>query len=93
MKVTFRGASDKYANQEVSYLLQRIEAHPGVVVLTTNLLANIDEPDLHTRAVYERLGMTREHYDTFEWMARFGDTSFVHHAAAGRGGRPVCGQA
>jgi hypothetical protein len=34
---------DRYANQEVSYLLSRIEAHPGVVILTTNLLANIDE--------------------------------------------------
>ncbi|WP_421742315.1 ATP-binding protein [Cellulomonas sp.] len=34
---------DRYANQEVSYLLSRIEAHPGVVVLTTNLLSNIDE--------------------------------------------------
>jgi hypothetical protein len=36
-------ARDRYANQEVSYLLQRIERHRGVVVLTTNLLANIDE--------------------------------------------------
>ena len=36
-------AHDRYANQEVSYLLSRVEAHPGVVVLTTNLLANIDE--------------------------------------------------
>lgn len=36
-------AHDRYANQEVSYLLSRIEAHPGVVVLTSNLLANIDE--------------------------------------------------
>lgn len=34
---------DRYANQEVSYLLSRIEAHPGVVVLTTNLLSNIDD--------------------------------------------------
>lgn len=34
---------DRYANQEVSYLLSRVEQHPGVVVLTTNLLANIDE--------------------------------------------------
>jgi len=33
---------DRYANQEVSYLLARIEAHPGVVILTTNLLGNID---------------------------------------------------
>jgi hypothetical protein len=35
-------AHDRYANQEVSYLLSRIEAHPGVVILTTNLLGNID---------------------------------------------------
>lgn len=33
---------DRYANQEVSYLLSRIESHPGVVVLTSNLLGNID---------------------------------------------------
>jgi len=33
---------DRYANQEVSYLLARIESHPGVVILTTNLLGNID---------------------------------------------------
>lgn len=35
-------AHDRYANQEVSYLLSRIERHPGTVVLTTNLIANID---------------------------------------------------
>jgi ATPase family protein associated with various cellular activities (AAA)/winged helix domain-containing protein len=35
-------ARDRYANQEISYLLQRIERHAGVVVLTTNLLANVD---------------------------------------------------
>ena len=34
---------DRYANQEVSYLLSRVESHPGVVILTTNLLANIDD--------------------------------------------------
>ncbi|GAA4717803.1 ATP-binding protein [Nocardioides conyzicola] len=35
-------AHDRYANQEVSYLLSRIEQHPGIVVLTSNLVANID---------------------------------------------------
>ncbi|WP_372700036.1 ATP-binding protein [Arthrobacter sp. JSM 101049] len=35
-------AHDRYANQEVSYLLTRIEEHPGIVVLTSNILANID---------------------------------------------------
>lgn len=36
-------SNDRYANQEVSYLLQRVEDFPGVVVLATNLKANIDE--------------------------------------------------
>jgi hypothetical protein len=35
-------AHDRYANQEVSYLLSRIEQHSGVVILTTNFVANID---------------------------------------------------
>lgn len=38
-----RDAHDKYANQEVSYLLQRIEAHPGLVVLASNYKSNIDK--------------------------------------------------
>ena len=36
-------ANDRYANQEVAYLLQRIEDFPGVVILATNLKGNIDE--------------------------------------------------
>lgn len=36
-------AHDRYANQEVSYLLQRIEEFPGVVILASNLKANIDD--------------------------------------------------
>ncbi|MEZ4399307.1 MAG: AAA family ATPase [Kofleriaceae bacterium] len=37
-----RDAHDRYANIETSYLLQRIEQYAGVVVLATNLPANID---------------------------------------------------
>ncbi len=37
-----RDAHDKYANQEVSYLLQRLEEHPGLVILAANLKGNID---------------------------------------------------
>lgn len=36
-------AHDRYANQEVSYLLQRIEEFPGVVILASNFSNNIDE--------------------------------------------------
>jgi AAA+ superfamily predicted ATPase len=38
-----RDAHDKYANQEVAYLLQRIETYAGLVILATNQRANIDE--------------------------------------------------
>ncbi len=34
---------DRFANQETSYLLQRVEVFPGVTILSTNLKANIDE--------------------------------------------------
>ena len=38
-----RDAHDRYANVEIAYLLQRLEAYEGVAVLTTNLRGNIDE--------------------------------------------------
>jgi hypothetical protein len=34
---------DRYANLEVSYLLQRLEAYGGVVILASNLKENLDE--------------------------------------------------
>ncbi|MDT4979121.1 MAG: hypothetical protein QOG07_1000, partial [Pseudonocardiales bacterium] len=37
-----KDARDRYANQEVSYLLQRIERFDGIAVLATNLRGNID---------------------------------------------------
>ena len=33
---------DRYANLEVAYLLQRMEAYRGLAILTTNLRANVD---------------------------------------------------
>ena len=36
-------SNDRYANQEVAYLLQRIEDFPSIVILATNLKSNIDE--------------------------------------------------
>ncbi|MCX6318956.1 MAG: ATP-binding protein [Bacteroidetes bacterium] len=36
-------SNDRFANQQTAYLLQRIEDFPGVVILATNLKANIDE--------------------------------------------------
>jgi hypothetical protein len=36
-------SNDRHANQEISYLLQRVEDFPGVVILASNIKANIDE--------------------------------------------------
>ncbi len=38
-----KDAHDRYANIEVSYLLQRMELYDGVTILATNLRANLDE--------------------------------------------------
>jgi ATPase family associated with various cellular activities (AAA) len=37
-----KDAHDRYANIEVAYLLQRMEAHEGLAILTTNLRQNLD---------------------------------------------------
>jgi len=42
-RTNVKDAHDKYANQEVSYLLQRLENHPGLVILASNFKDNIDE--------------------------------------------------
>jgi len=42
-RTDIRDAHDKYANQEVAYLLQRIEAYNGLVILASNQRANIDD--------------------------------------------------
>ena len=42
-RTNVKDAHDKYANQEVAYLLKRIEEHDGVIVIATNLKSNIDK--------------------------------------------------
>lgn len=36
-------ANDHHANQEIAYLLQRVEDFPGVVILASNLRSNLDD--------------------------------------------------
>ncbi len=38
-----KDSHDRYANMEISYLLQRMEVYDGVTILATNLRANMDE--------------------------------------------------
>lgn len=38
-----KDSHDRYANIEVSYLLQRMECYPGLAILTTNLKSSLDK--------------------------------------------------
>lgn len=65
-------ARDRYANIEVAYLLQRIEAFDGLAILTTNLRSNLDdafqrrldmivefpEPDMESRRAIWRAALS-----------------------------------
>ena len=42
-RTSVKSSNDRYANLEVNFLLQKLEAYPGVAILTTNLLEGLDE--------------------------------------------------
>ncbi len=42
-RTNVQSAHDKYANQEVSYLLQRVEDYPGLMILASNIKNNLDD--------------------------------------------------
>jgi SpoVK/Ycf46/Vps4 family AAA+-type ATPase len=42
-RVETKNSTDRYANLDTSILLYHMERFPGIAVLTTNLLSNIDE--------------------------------------------------
>jgi adenylate kinase family enzyme len=42
-RTNVQSSHDKFANQEVSFLLQRIEDFPGIMILASNFKTNIDE--------------------------------------------------
>ncbi|MDX1908542.1 MAG: ATP-binding protein [Bacteroidia bacterium] len=64
-------AKDRYANQEISYLLQRIEDFPGVVILSSNLKANIDEAFIRRFQSIIHFPMPRPEQRKMLWMAAF----------------------
>jgi hypothetical protein len=42
-RTNVQNSHDRYANQEVSYLLQRVEDFPGLIILASNYKSNIDQ--------------------------------------------------
>lgn len=41
-RTTVSSSHDRYANQEIAYLLERVEAYPGIIVLSSSFKKDID---------------------------------------------------
>ncbi len=55
-----KSATDRYANMETNYLLQRIERFSGVAILTTNLATSIDPAFARRLSVHVRFDLPDE---------------------------------
>lgn len=64
-----RSSNDRYANLEVNYLLQRIEAFSGIALLTTNHETAIDPAFLRRLAFHIRVPMPDERERELLWRA------------------------
>ncbi len=66
-------SNDRHANQEVAYLLQRIEDFPGIIILASNLKGNLD--DAFTRRFQSMIyfPVPNEHQRLQLWKNAFGN--------------------
>ena len=68
-------AHDRYANIEVAYLLQRLERYDGIVVMATNLRANIDDAFLRRIHVHVEFREPDEQERLRIWQLSFPATA------------------
>ena len=68
------GSNERYGNQQVGFLLQKIEDHPGVVILATNLKGNLDEAFLRRfqKMIYFEFPDETSRFDL--WVKSFENT-------------------
>jgi SpoVK/Ycf46/Vps4 family AAA+-type ATPase len=66
-----KDAHDRYANIEISYLLQRMEAYDGVTILATNLRANLDEAFTRRLQFAVNFPFPDHHYRLRIWRTLF----------------------
>lgn len=66
-----RDAHDRYANIEISYLLQRMETYDGVTILATNLRANLDDAFARRLDFAVDFPFPEEQYRRRIWQALF----------------------
>src|SRR4029077_6460190 len=66
-----RDSHDRYANIEISYLLQKMEENQGVSVLATNLRQNLDEAFVRRLQAIVEFPFPDEEYRRRIWMLAF----------------------
>lgn len=66
-----KDAQDKYANIETAYLLQKMEEYPGITILATNLLGNMDEAFLRRIQFIIKFPFPDADYRKQLWRAMF----------------------
>jgi SpoVK/Ycf46/Vps4 family AAA+-type ATPase len=64
-----RDSHDRYANIEVSYLLQKMEEHEGIVILASNLGSNIDDAFMRRMNFVIEFPFPEEDYRHMIWKS------------------------
>lgn len=64
-------SNDRHANQEVSYLLQRVENYPGLVILASNFKDNMDEAFTRRFDLMAHFTMPTPHQRLELWQSAF----------------------
>ena len=72
-----RSANDRAANQQIAYLLQRIEDYPGIVILETNLRSHMDEAFARRFQSVIHFPMPDAEQRLRLWRGIFSDTGFA----------------
>lgn len=67
-------SNDKYANQETSYILQRIESYDGMVILATNIARNFDPAFMRRITISIQFEMPDEEMRRLLWKDMLQDT-------------------
>lgn len=70
-----KDSHDKYANQETAYLLQRIEDYPGLIILSSNFRANLDDAFSRRFQSIIRFRMPSEEERLLLWKRSFSEKS------------------
>lgn len=72
-RTSVNSSNDRYANQEVAYLLQRIEDYPGIIIISTNLKENIDFAFLRRFQIMAEFAMPDKQQRRIIWEKLFSE--------------------